>query len=76
LNQIEMERLKRENEALKRKLAEEEAKRAEETAMVAIWGRSRTRGMRMELGAEGALGEGYGSDDGDGQSHFFVGGCK
>jgi cell shape-determining protein MreC len=59
MNQNEIERLKRENEELKRKLREEEAKRAEETAMAMIWGRSRTRGMRLELGAEAALGEGW-----------------
>jgi cell shape-determining protein MreC len=52
-----VERLKRENEALKKKLREEEQKRAEETAMAMIWGRSRTRGMRMEIGAESAMGE-------------------
>lgn len=57
MTQYEIEKVRRENEELKRKLREEEAKRAEETAMAMIWGRSRTRGMRMELGAEAALGE-------------------
>jgi hypothetical protein len=52
-------KLIRENQELKRKLAAEETKRAEETALAAIWGRSRTRGMRMEIGAEAALGEGW-----------------
>jgi hypothetical protein len=59
MNQNEFEKMKRENEALKKRLAEEERKRNEETAMAMIWGRSRTRGMRMELGADAALGEGW-----------------
>jgi cell shape-determining protein MreC len=57
--ETEVERLRREKAELERKLKEEEAKRAEETAMAVIWGRSRTRGMRMQLGAEAALGEGW-----------------
>jgi hypothetical protein len=57
MNQYEIERIKRENEALKKKLREAEVKRNEEVAMVAVWGRSRTRGLRMELGADAALGE-------------------
>lgn len=59
MNQNEIERIKRENEALKKKLAQAEAKRNEEVAMAAVWGRARTRGMRMELGAEAALGDGW-----------------
>jgi hypothetical protein len=57
MTQNETERLKRENEALKKKLAEEERKRAEETAMAMIWGRARTRGMRMQIAGDAALGE-------------------
>jgi alpha-D-ribose 1-methylphosphonate 5-triphosphate synthase subunit PhnG len=57
MSQFELEKVKRENAELKKKLAEEERKRAEETGMAMIWGRARTRGMRMEIGADAALGE-------------------
>ena len=46
-NENEMDRIKRENEELKKKLRKAEAEKDEASLMAALWGRGRDRSLRM-----------------------------